>query len=415
MVKKSRGPVTYAKMKGIISYFAALIRERKHGSADLLQKLGTQIPVYQHSTDSEGFLRPEARLSDESAAAAQCFTSTAQELRRSRVSAADFDYLKVIGTGSFGEVLLAKYKENNRYYAVKVLQKHIILKKEAEGNIMCERNVLVKTLNHPFLVRLHFSFQTKERLCLVLDYASGGELFYHLQNECVFREPRARFYAAEMASALGYLHSLHIIYRDLKPENILLDSEGHVVLTDFGLCKEGIVGRATTKTFCGTPEYLAPEVLQQHEYDRTVDWWGLGAVLHEMLYGLPPFYSADRIKMLGNIIYQPLVLKAGVSKAGRDFLKSLLHKDRSKRLGAKHDMDELKQHSFFSSIQWDDLVAKKIPPPFVPSLSGPDDLTNINPAFTRLPVPESLGVCEEAGVTFPGFSYVSENISSVST
>ncbi|XP_053343846.1 serine/threonine-protein kinase Sgk2b isoform X1 [Clarias gariepinus] len=415
MVKQSRTPVTYARMKGIISYFAALIRERKHGSTDLLQKLGAKIPVYQHSTDSECFLRPEASLSDESAAAAQFFNSTAHELQRPQVSAADFDYLKVIGTGSFGEVLLAKYKENNKYYAVKVLQKHIILKKEAEGNIMCERNVLVKTLNHPFLVRFHFSFQTKERLCLVLDYASGGELFYHLQKERVFKESRARFYAAELASALGYLHSLHIIYRDLKPENILFDSEGHVVLTDFGLCKEGIVERATTKTFCGTPEYLAPEVLQQHEYDRTVDWWGLGAVLHEMLYGLPPFYSADRIKMLGNIIYQPLVLKSGVSKAGRDFLKSLLNKDRSKRLGAKHDVDELKQHSFFSSIRWDDLVAKKIPPPFVPALSGPDDLTNINPAFTRLPVPESLGVCEDAEMTFPGFSYVSENISPMST
>ncbi|XP_027026458.1 serine/threonine-protein kinase Sgk2b isoform X2 [Tachysurus fulvidraco] len=414
MVKKSRSPVTYSKMKGIISYFAALIRERKHGSTDLLQKIGTRITGYQN-TDSEWFLRPEANLSDESAAAAQCFRSTEQELQISQVSAADFDYLKVIGIGSFGKVLLAKYKKNNGYYAVKVLQKHIILKKEAEGNIMCERNVLAKTLNHPFLVRLHFSFQTKERLCLVLDYASGGELFYHLQKERVFKEPRARFYAAEMASALGYLHSLHIIYRDLKPENILLDSEGHVVLTDFGLCKEGIVGRATTKTFCGTPEYLAPEVLQQQEYDRTVDWWGLGAVLHEMLYGLPPFYSADHIKMLGNIIYQPLVLKAGVSKAGRDFLKSLLNKDRSKRLGAKHDMDELKRHSFFSSIQWDDLVAKKIPPPFVPSLSGPDDLTNINPAFTRLPVPEFLGVCEEAGLTFPGFSYVNANISLMST
>ncbi|TSK20250.1 Serine/threonine-protein kinase Sgk1-A [Bagarius yarrelli] len=319
--------------------------------------------------DPECFLRPEVSLSDESAAAAR-FTNTAQDRQNCRVSAADFDYLKVIGTGSFGEVLLAKYKENNRYYAIKVLKKRIILKKEAEGNVMCERNVLVKTLNHPFLVRLHFSFQTKERLCLVLDYASGGEV-------------------------------------DLKPENILLNSEGHVVLTDFGLCKEGIVGRATTKTFCGTPEYLAPEVLQQQEYDRTVDWWGLGAVLHEMLYGLPPFYSADRIKMLGNIIYQPLVLEAGVSKTGKDFLKRLLNKDRSKRLGAKHDMDEIKRHAFFSSIHWDDLVAKKIPPPFVPTVTGPDDLTNINPAFTRLPVPEFTDVCEEAGLTFPDFSYIS--------
>ncbi|XP_062841311.1 serine/threonine-protein kinase Sgk2b [Trichomycterus rosablanca] len=407
MARKTKSPVTYAKMKGIVSFFTALIKERKKCSTECSLKLGTSIPVYNHM-NSECFLRPAGILSDESAAAA-CFTNTSQELQR--VSAADFNYLKVIGTGSFGRVLLAKRRENNRHYAVKVLQKHIVLKKEAEDLIMCERNVLLKTLNHPFLVRLHFSFQTKEKLYLVLDYASGGELFYHLQRERVFREPRARFYAAEIASALGYLHSLHIVYRDLKPENILLDSAGHVVLTDFGLCKEGIAGRATTRTFCGTPEYLAPEVLFQQEYDRTVDWWGLGAVLHEMLYGLPPFYSPDRMKMLGNIMYEPLVLKTGVSKSGRDLLKRLLHKDRAKRLGAKRDVAELKCHSFFSSLQWDDLVAKKIPPPFIPSLSGPDDMTNIDPAFTKLPVPDSSDVCEEAGVTFSGFSYTSNFVS----
>uniref|UniRef100_W5KDI7 Serum/glucocorticoid regulated kinase 2a n=1 Tax=Astyanax mexicanus TaxID=7994 RepID=W5KDI7_ASTMX len=383
MVKNSRGPVTYAKMKGIVSYFAG------HTDIFRLHVLHIAGPLGQTNTKAK---RQTNRL------LYICFCVD-------RASAADFDYLKVIGTGSFGKVLLAKHRDNNRYYAVKVLQKHIVFRKKEE-HIMCERSVLLKTVNHPFLVRLHFSFQTKERLYLVMDYAGGGELFYHLQRERAFLEPRARFYAAEIASALGYLHSLHIVYRDLKPENILLDNEGHVVLTDFGLCKEGIAGRATTRTFCGTPEYLAPEVLQQREYDRTVDWWGLGAVLHEMLYGLPPFYSADRMLMLSNIMFQPLVLKDGVSKAGRDLLKRLLNRDRAKRLGAKHDVAELQHHSFFSSIQWDDLVAKKLRPPFIPLLSGPDDLTNIDPAFTNLPVPPSLGVSEEAGTTFPGFSYM---------
>uniref|UniRef100_A0A673M841 Serine/threonine-protein kinase Sgk1-like n=1 Tax=Sinocyclocheilus rhinocerous TaxID=307959 RepID=A0A673M841_9TELE len=329
------------------------------------------------------------------------------------VSVADFYYLKVIGTGSFGKVFLATHRENGRYYAVKVLQKHIILTRKEERNVMCEHRVLLKTLNHPFLVKLHFSFQTKDRLYLVLDYACGGELFYHLQREGVFGEPRARFYAAEMACALGYLHSLKIVYRDLKPENILLDSAGHVVLTDFGLCKEGMSGRGTTRTFCGTPEYLAPEVLLQKEYDRTVDWWGLGAVLHEMLYGLPPFYNADRLEMLRNIIYQPLVLKPGVSSAARDLLKRLLNRDRAKRLGAKRDLTELQSHPFFSSIHWDELVAKQIPPPYVPLLSGPGDLTNIDPRFTELPVPQSLEACEEYGATFPGFTYINENILSL--
>ncbi|XP_056332067.1 serine/threonine-protein kinase Sgk2b isoform X2 [Danio aesculapii] len=400
MVKKAKSPVTYAKMKGIVSYFTALIKDKK---------LRSSHPIY-HQMD---FLQPEGSLSEDDGAAAVCYSNPVREEPQSQVSAGDFDYLKVIGTGSFGKVFLATHRENGKYYAVKVLQKHIILTRKEERNVMCEHRVLLKTLNHPFLVKLHFSFQTKERLYLVLDYACGGELFYHLQREGVFGEARARFYAAEMACALGYLHSLKIVYRDLKPENILLDSAGHVVLTDFGLCKEGMSGRGTTRTFCGTPEYLAPEVLLQEEYDRTVDWWGLGAVLHEMLYGLPPFYNADRLEMLRNIIYQPLALKAGVSSAARDLLKRLLNRDRAKRLGAKRDLIELQSHAFFSPIQWDELAAKKIQPPYVPVLSGPGDLTNIDPRFTELPVPHSLGACEEHGANFPGFTYINENILSL--
>ncbi|CAG5116669.1 unnamed protein product, partial [Candidula unifasciata] len=166
----------------------------------------------------------------------------------------DFEFLKVIGKGSFGKVLLARHKVEDCAYAVKVLQKQAIMKRNEAKHIMAERNVLLKNVQHPFLVGLHYSFQTPDKLYFVLDYVNGGELFFHLQRERFFPEYRARFYAAEMASALGYLHSLNIIYRDLKPENILLDSTGHIVLTDFGLCKEGIVGQGTTSTFCGTPE-----------------------------------------------------------------------------------------------------------------------------------------------------------------
>ncbi|TRY84577.1 hypothetical protein DNTS_001317, partial [Danionella cerebrum] len=303
----------------------ALIKERRFRSSQ---------PTYHQSY----FLDSEGNLSEDNGASAVCYSNPGIEEPQSGISAGDFDYLKVIGTGSFGKVFLATHRENGRYYAVKVLQKDIIVKRKEERNVMCEHSVLLKALNHPFLVTLHFSFQTKDRLYLVLDYACGGELFYHLQREGVFGESRAKFYAAEVACALGYLHSLKIVYRDLKPENILLDSAGHVLLTDFGLCKEGMSGRVTTRTFCGTPEYLAPEVLLQKEYNRTVDWWGLGAVLHEMLYGLPPFYNADRLEMLRNIIYQPLVLKPGVSSAGRDLLKRLLNRDCSKRLGAKRDL-----------------------------------------------------------------------------
>ncbi|KAM5137340.1 serine/threonine-protein kinase Sgk3 isoform 5-T6 [Callospermophilus lateralis] len=171
----------------------------------------------------------------------------------------------------------------------------------------------------------------------VIGKGSFGKLFFHLQRERSFPEHRARFYAAEIASALGYLHSIKIVYRDLKPENILLDSVGHVVLTDFGLCKEGIAISDTTTTFCGTPEYLAPEVIRKQPYDNTVDWWCLGAVLYEMLYGLPPFYCRDVAEMYDNILHKPLSLRPGVSLTAWSILEELLEKDRQNRLGAKED------------------------------------------------------------------------------
>ncbi|XP_051658654.1 serine/threonine-protein kinase Sgk2 isoform X6 [Manacus candei] len=272
----------------------------------------------------------------------------------------DFDFLKVIGKGSFGKVLLAKRKCDGTFYAVKVLHKKTILKKKEQNHIMAERNVLLKNVKHPFLVGLHYSFQTSEKLYFVLDYVNGGELFFHLQRERCFREPRARFYAAEVASAIGYLHSLNIIYRDLKPENILLDCQGHIVLTDFGLCKEGMEQEETTSTFCGTPEYLAPEVLKKQPYDRTVDWWCLGAVLYEMLFGLL----------------------------------------------------EIKNHVFFSPINWDDLYHKRITPPFNPNVAGPADLRHFDPEFTQEAIsasithtPDLAASSSSASDAFLGFSY----------
>uniref|UniRef100_A0A674EAY0 Serum/glucocorticoid regulated kinase 2a n=1 Tax=Salmo trutta TaxID=8032 RepID=A0A674EAY0_SALTR len=281
----------------------------------------------------------------------------------------DFDFLAVIGKGTFGKVLLAKLKADNKFYAVKVLQKKVILKKK--------------------------------------------ELFFHLQRERCFLEPRARFYAAEVASAIGYLHSLNIVYRDLKPENILLDSQGHVVLTDFGLCKEGVEPETTTSTFCGTPEYLAPEVLRKEPYDRTVDWWCLGAVLYEMIYSLPPFYSRDVSEMYDGILHKPLPLPPGKSGAVCSLLQGLLQKDQHRRLGAIADFLQIKNHVFFSPINWDDLYHKRITPPYNPNVKGPADTQHIDPEFTREMVPNSVGCTPElnAGTSssnaFNGFSYVS--------
>ncbi|XP_074642748.1 serine/threonine-protein kinase Sgk1-like [Tubulanus polymorphus] len=328
----------------------------------------------------------------------------------------DFQFLKVIGKGSFGKVLLARHKAEETLYAIKVLQKKAIMKRNEVRHIMSERNVLVMSVKHPFLVGLHFSFQSADKLYFVLDYVNGGELFFHLQRERYFPEARAKFYAAEMASAIGYLHSMNIIYRDLKPENILLDSQGHVKLTDFGLCKEGIEHRTTTSTFCGTPEYLAPEVLRKQPYDTTVDWWCLGAVLYEMMYGLPPFYSRDTAEMYDNILYKPLKLRTNVTIQARNILEGLLQKERENRLGAANDFKDIKTHPFFFSINWDDLDAKRIMPPYNPNIKDPLDLKHFDPEFVREPVPQSVGKSVDSGHmisasvleadnAFLGFSY----------
>uniref|UniRef100_A0A8B9R7Z9 Serine/threonine-protein kinase Sgk1 n=1 Tax=Astyanax mexicanus TaxID=7994 RepID=A0A8B9R7Z9_ASTMX len=327
----------------------------------------------------------------------------------------DFDFLKVIGKGSFGKVLLAKRKRDGKCYAIKVLQKKVILNRREQKHIMAERNVLLKNVKHPFLVGLHYSFQTTDKLYFVLDFVNGGELFFHLQKERTFPESRAKFYIAEMASALGYLHSLNIVYRDLKPENILLDFQGHIVLTDFGLCKEGISQADTTTTFCGTPEYLAPEVLRKQPYDNTVDWWCLGSVLYEMLYGLPPFYSRDTHEMYENILHKELPMRPGASTTAWSILQGLLEKDNTRRLGYRDDFNEVKSHDFFSSINWDDLEQKKIPPPFNPSVDSQYDISNFDPEFTEETVPNSVCISTEHSIVnasvmeaddaFLGFSY----------
>ncbi|XP_076784219.1 serine/threonine-protein kinase Sgk1 isoform X1 [Arvicanthis niloticus] len=399
----------------------AFMKQRRMGLNDFIQKIASNTYACKHA-EVQSILKmsqppPEPELMNANPSPPP---SPSQQINlgpssNPHAKPSDFHFLKVIGKGSFGKVLLARHKAEEAFYAVKVLQKKAILKKKEEKHIMSERNVLLKNVKHPFLVGLHFSFQTADKLYFVLDYINGGELFYHLQRERCFLEPRARFYAAEIASALGYLHSLHIVYRDLKPENILLDSQGHIVLTDFGLCKENIEHNGTTSTFCGTPEYLAPEVLHKQPYDRTVDWWCLGAVLYEMLYGLPPFYSRNTAEMYDNILNKPLQLKPNITNSARHLLESLLQKDRTKRLGAKDDFMEIKSHIFFSLINWDDLINKKITPPFNPNVSGPSDLRHFDPEFTEEPVPSSIGrspdsilvtaSVKEAAEAFLGFSY----------
>ncbi|KAL4236357.1 Serine/threonine-protein kinase Sgk1 [Mactra antiquata] len=404
------------------------IQQRREGLDEFIKKLILH-PRLSQNPEVKSFLAldnprnaPDSSDSDLSIESSESMSKDSNPINlgpseKKSVKPSDFEFLKVIGKGSFGKVLLARHKNEGGVYAVKVLQKQAIMKRNEVKHIMAERNVLLKNVKHPFLVGLHYSFQTPDKLYFVLDYVNGGELFFHLQRERYFPEVRARFYAAEMASAIGYLHSLNIIYRDLKPENILLDSKGHIVLTDFGLCKEGIEGMGTTNTFCGTPEYLAPEVLRKQPYDKTVDWWCLGAVLYEMMYGLPPFYSRDTAEMYDNILYKPLRLRTNVSASARSLLEGLLQKEKEQRMGAKKDFQEVKSHNFFADINWHDLDAKKIDPPYNPNVSGQLDLRHFDPEFVREPVPASVGKSPglnkmvsasvmEADCMFQGFSYV---------
>lgn len=315
------------------------------------------------------------------------------ESENKKASVEDFTMLKIIGKGSFGKVLLARHNPTQRLYAVKVLSKDLIIRQNETKHIMSERNVLMANVAHPFLVGLQFSFQTPSKLYFVLDYANGGELFFHLQREKRFSIQRALFYSAEITSALGFMHRNNVLYRDLKPENILFDLTGHVMLTDFGLCKENLGPGDTTATFCGTPEYLAPEVLRRQRYGRAVDWWCLGCVTYEMMCGLPPFYSRHCDEMYERILRDELRFPEHVPPAARDFLRGLLSKDPAVRLGASRDDSvEVQRHPFFAAIDWAALDRMEAPPPWVPMVSDGLDLRHFDPVFVNESISQSVAV-----------------------
>lgn len=296
----------------------------------------------------------------------------------------DFEFLKLIGRGTFGKVFQVRKRDTKRIYAMKVLSKKEIIAKKEVAHTIGERKILQRSLESPFLVGLKFSFQTDADLYLVTDFKSGGELFWHLQKETRFSEERARFYVAELVLALEHLHKYNIIYRDLKPENILLDATGHVALCDFGLSKADLRSGELTTTFCGTTEYLAPEVLlDEHGYSKLVDFWSLGVLLFEMCCGWSPFYAEDTQQMYKNICFGKIRFPRNViSEEGKLFVKGLLNRNPKHRLGAERDAAELKEHPFFASIDWKALFMKQVTPPFKPAVESDESTSNFDPEFT---------------------------------
>jgi RAC serine/threonine-protein kinase len=299
-------------------------------------------------------------------------TSISKSTGKRKVTLESFEFLKVLGKGTFGKVILCREKATGRLYAIKILKKEIIIQKDEVAHTQTENRVLRKT-NHPFLTSLKYSFQTNDRLCFVMEYVNGGELFFHLSRERVFSEDRTRFYGAEIISALAYLHSQNIIYRDLKLENLLLDKDGHIKIADFGLCKEDITYGRTTKTFCGTPEYLAPEVLEDNDYGRAVDWWGIGVVMYEMMCGRLPFYNRDHDVLFTLILMEEVKFPRNLSSDARELLGGLLIKDPARRLGGgPDDARQIMAHPFFSCINWRDLEQKKVKKMVVDKLQCPN-------------------------------------------
>ncbi|EGD75128.1 AGC/AKT protein kinase [Salpingoeca rosetta] len=334
-----------------------------------------------------------------------------RRLTTKSLSMDDFEILRVIGKGSFGKVMVVRKKDTKRVYALKKLNKAHLKERGEIEHTMSERKIL-EIHNSPFLVSLKFSFQTPEKVYFVLDYVSGGELFVHLQKEGSFSEDRSRFYVGMLILALDHLHSHRIIYRDLKPENILIDMNGYLKLTDFGLCKEDVGQFDKTNTFCGTPEYMAPEILQQKGYGMEVDWWTIGTLLYEMMAGLPPFYDDDTQEMYRNILFKQLDFPAEIRPVGRDLIAGLLQRNPNRRLGHL-SVKEITTHPFFAPLNWDDLYHKRIPAPWTPKLKDPLDTSNFDEDFTSLPAVdtpvEDSGLSQSVQRKFEGFSFVDEN------
>ncbi|XP_071387317.1 serine/threonine-protein kinase N1b isoform X1 [Centroberyx affinis] len=327
----------------------------------------------------------------------------------------DFKLIAVLGRGHFGKVLLSDYKRTGSLYAIKALKKGDIVARDEVESLMCEKRIFetVNGSHHPFLVNLFACFQTPEHVCFVMEYTAGGDLMMHIHAD-VFTEPRAVFYSACVVLGLQFLHDHKIVYRDLKLDNLLLDTEGFVKIADFGLCKEGMGYGDRTSTFCGTPEFLAPEVLTDTSYTRAVDWWGLGVLIYEMLVGESPFPGDDEEEVFDSIVNDEVRYPRFLSTEAIGIMRRLLRRNPERRLGSgEKDAEDVKKQPFFRGMEWEALLQRKILPPFVPSIGDKEDVSNFDEEFTAeppalTPPRERRTLSRKEQDYFKDFDYVSD-------
>ena len=327
----------------------------------------------------------------------------------------DFIKLKVLGKGSFGEVLLVKLKANNKYYAMKILIKKQVKLRHQEAHTKAERDLMVK-INCPFIVNIKFAFQDEYKLYIITEFMQGGEMFFHLHKEKKFSNEKARFYIIEIILAIEFLHKHNMLYRDLKPENIMVDSNGHIKLTDFGLSKMFTKTKEKAFTICGTPQYLAPEILSDDGYDNSVDWWSLGCVMYEMLVGKAPFKIPKGSYLSADLYKKKISIPEYVTPEAKDLISKLLIPNPKNRLGyGKDGAQKIKDHPYFEGINWQDAWDRKLEPPLVPQLKSETDLSYFDKMFTNEKI-EGSNVSEVPSTLlsqandYKGFTYVTNSV-----
>uniref|UniRef100_A0A8C5D446 Protein kinase C n=1 Tax=Gouania willdenowi TaxID=441366 RepID=A0A8C5D446_GOUWI len=331
-----------------------------------------------------------------------------------RINVDNFVFHKVLGKGSFGKVLLAELKGRGEYFAVKALKKDVVLMDDDVECTMIEKRVLALAWENPFLTHLYSTFQTKEHLFFVMEYLNGGDLMFHIQEKGRFELYRASFYSAEIICGLQFLHSKGIIYRDLKLDNVMLDQEGHIKIADFGMCKENVFGENRATTFCGTPDYIAPEILLGQKYSFSVDWWSFGVLLYEMLIGQSPFHGDDEDELFESIRMDTPHYPRWINKEAKDLLEQLFERDPTRRLGVVGD---IRSHSFFKPFNWQALEQRKIEPPFKPKVKSPNDCSNFDREFLsekpRLSHSDKNLIDSMDQSAFAGFSFINPKMESL--